>query len=391
METDDVLKHSSGVPCIARRATIPLSLRRANRLAKPSADCEMKFTYTISHFSGHRSLLRCTGYFHPAPSLVGPGYCFERRCGINLISEVGDRGFGVHAECGGDEFRVQRVDEVHQPCDAQRADAVPAAVEDVSEVRARGRGTTSFGAPRDDYMRIEGAKPISVFQAALQDGPGRRVQRHRLRAVAQLHGSSAVVDVVDAQQPCFAAAGGVQQCEHSDERLVRVHCGVSGPAPKQCPADGEGQGGTLDGVGFLGRKLSGWVDEDHPAGLEHGRIVRISPDVGELAVVADTGGRPLGLAVARDGRLLICDIHRGVLALDSESGKLDVLVESVAGRRLQFCSNVTEASDDTIYFTESPATFRTNTSRAPCWRPAAGARGSASTAAGSATTLLEGL
>jgi sugar lactone lactonase YvrE len=97
--------------------------------------------------------------------------------------------------------------------------------------------------------------------------------------------------------------------------------------------------------------------EDIWTGLEDGRIVRISPDAGEPEVVTDTGGRPLGLAVARDGRLLICDTHRGVLALDSESGKLEVLVESVAGRRLQFCSNVTESSDGAIYFTESTSTF----------------------------------
>jgi sugar lactone lactonase YvrE len=92
-------------------------------------------------------------------------------------------------------------------------------------------------------------------------------------------------------------------------------------------------------------------------GVEDGRIVRISPDGGEPAVVADTGGRPLGLAVARDGRLLICDSPRGLLALDPDSGKLDVLVSAVAGRRLQFCSNVTETSTGTIYFTESTSAF----------------------------------
>jgi Adipocyte plasma membrane-associated protein-like, N-terminal len=80
-------------------------------------------------------------------------------------------------------------------------------------------------------------------------------------------------------------------------------------------------------------------------GLEDGRIVRIPPDGGEPTVIADTGGQPLGLHIARDGRVLICDSHRGLLALDSTSGSLDVLVESVAGRRLKFCSNVTETPD----------------------------------------------
>ncbi|MBN3452832.1 MULTISPECIES: SMP-30/gluconolactonase/LRE family protein [Mycolicibacterium] len=91
-------------------------------------------------------------------------------------------------------------------------------------------------------------------------------------------------------------------------------------------------------------------------GLVDGRIVRVSPD-GAAAVVADTGGRPLGLHVARDGRVLICDSHRGLLALDPDTGALSTLVSSVAGRPLMFCSNVTETSDGTIYFTESTSKF----------------------------------
>jgi sugar lactone lactonase YvrE len=92
-------------------------------------------------------------------------------------------------------------------------------------------------------------------------------------------------------------------------------------------------------------------------GLVDGRIVRISPDGSEQAIVANTGGRPLGMHVARDGRVLICDSHRGLLALDPGSGSLTSLVESVDGRPLKFCSNVTETSDGTIYFTESTSAF----------------------------------
>lgn len=93
-------------------------------------------------------------------------------------------------------------------------------------------------------------------------------------------------------------------------------------------------------------------------GLLDGRIVRISPDGGEPTVVADTGGRPLGLHVARDGRVLICDSHRGLLSLDPDSGTLEVLADSVeGGRPLRFCSNVTETDDGTIYFTESTSDF----------------------------------
>ncbi|MBV8930142.1 MAG: SMP-30/gluconolactonase/LRE family protein [Mycobacteriaceae bacterium] len=88
-----------------------------------------------------------------------------------------------------------------------------------------------------------------------------------------------------------------------------------------------------------------------------GRIIRIPADGGEPDVVADTGGRPLGMHVARDGRVLICDSYRGLLALHPDSGKLETLVESIDGRPLKFCSNVTETADGTIYFTESTSAF----------------------------------
>lgn len=91
-------------------------------------------------------------------------------------------------------------------------------------------------------------------------------------------------------------------------------------------------------------------------GLVDGRIVRVSPD-GDTDVVADTGGRPLGLHVARDGRLLVCDSYRGLLALDPGTGALEVLVPDIDGRPLRFCSNVTETEDGTIYFTESTSSF----------------------------------
>src|SRR5277367_7191132 len=92
-------------------------------------------------------------------------------------------------------------------------------------------------------------------------------------------------------------------------------------------------------------------------GVEDGRIVQISPDGGWVQVVADTGGRPLGLAVARDGRLLICDSHRGLLRYDPANGAMETLVAKVGSNALKFCSNVVESSDGTIFFTESTDRF----------------------------------
>ena len=91
-------------------------------------------------------------------------------------------------------------------------------------------------------------------------------------------------------------------------------------------------------------------------GVTDGRIVRIGPD-GDVRVVGQIAGRPLGLAVAHDGRLLICSSPGGLLAMDRATGATEVLVEMVDFRPLTFCSNVVELPDGTIYFTQSTAKF----------------------------------
>ena len=125
-------------------------------------------------------------------------------------------------------------------------------------------------------------------------------------------------------------------------------------------------------------------------GLVDGRIVRVTPE-GAATVAADTGGRPLGMHVARDGRVLICDSHRGLLALDPTTGTLSTLVDSIEGRPLMFCSNVTETSDGTIYFTESTSRFHFEHYQGAILET----RGSGSlfrlTTDGTVTTLVQGL
>lgn len=111
--------------------------------------------------------------------------------------------------------------------------------------------------------------------------------------------------------------------------------GVPGDAPEDVVVDAAGQLWT---------------------GLVDGRIVRIGAD-GVSVVVGTTPGRPLGLAVARDGRLLICTSPGGLVAMDTSTGRVETLVAAVGGRPLQFCSNVVETSDGTLYFTESTSAF----------------------------------
>ncbi|WP_433795442.1 SMP-30/gluconolactonase/LRE family protein [Actinoplanes sp. CA-252034] len=87
-------------------------------------------------------------------------------------------------------------------------------------------------------------------------------------------------------------------------------------------------------------------------GLADGRILRIDPASGDRTVLADTGGRPLGLHPRADGGVLVCDHDRGLLAV-APDGTVEVLVDSVDGRPLTFVSNVVEGADATIWFTSS--------------------------------------
>jgi len=74
-------------------------------------------------------------------------------------------------------------------------------------------------------------------------------------------------------------------------------------------------------------------------------------------VVADTGGRPLGVELLGDGRLLVCDARRGLLAVDPETSAVEVLVDRVAGEPMRFCNNAAVAADGTVYFSDSSRRF----------------------------------
>lgn len=94
------------------------------------------------------------------------------------------------------------------------------------------------------------------------------------------------------------------------------------------------------------------------AGVADGSIVRVDYDTGDVEVLANTGGRPLGLAVLPgDEQLLVCDARCGLLRVDLTAGDVTVLVGEVAGVPLNFASNVVAAPDGTVYFTASTRRF----------------------------------
>lgn len=91
------------------------------------------------------------------------------------------------------------------------------------------------------------------------------------------------------------------------------------------------------------------------SGLKDGRIVRLAIGKDEPEVLADTKGRPLAIAFHPDGRVIICDAHAGLLAMDG-AGKLETLATEEGGVPFRFVDDLDITADgSTIYFTDASA------------------------------------
>ena len=91
-------------------------------------------------------------------------------------------------------------------------------------------------------------------------------------------------------------------------------------------------------------------------GTEDGCIYRIAPDE-TVQWVANTGGRPLGLELLGDDRLLIADADAGLLTMDFSTGVVEPLVTEVEGRRMVFCNNAAVARNTDIWFSDSSRVY----------------------------------
>ncbi|WP_192770462.1 SMP-30/gluconolactonase/LRE family protein [Plantactinospora soyae] len=107
-------------------------------------------------------------------------------------------------------------------------------------------------------------------------------------------------------------------------------------------------------------------------GLADGRLIRLPADDTDPVhegpsrpgaspeVLAETGGRPLGIEIDQEGRLVVCDATHGLLRVDPGTGRLETLVAAgtpVGNAPLRLCNNAAVAGDGSIYFSDSTQRF----------------------------------
>lgn len=92
-------------------------------------------------------------------------------------------------------------------------------------------------------------------------------------------------------------------------------------------------------------------------GTAAGRIVSWPLDGGPATVLAETGGRPLGLHPAPDGALLIADAARGLLRLGVDGDLMVLCDRAVDGSPLVFADDLDVASDGTVWFSDASTRF----------------------------------
>ncbi|GAA3758508.1 SMP-30/gluconolactonase/LRE family protein [Plantactinospora mayteni] len=131
---------------------------------------------------------------------------------------------------------------------------------------------------------------------------------------------------------------------------ARQHSGTH-PMPPLRLHPVPGQGPEDVAVDSAGRIYTGLVD---------GRLVRLPTDRTGARVVAETGGRPLGVEVDGDDRLVVCDASRGLLRVDPETARISTLVAAgtvVGSAPLRVCNNAAVAGDGSIWFSDSSQRF----------------------------------
>ena len=104
------------------------------------------------------------------------------------------------------------------------------------------------------------------------------------------------------------------------------------------------EGPAVDRAGNL------WVTD-----IPFGRLIRIAPD-GTWSLSAEYDGEPNGLAFHRDGRAILADHRRGLVAVDTATGAATTLLGRVRREGFKGLNDLTFDSQGNLYFTDQGQT-----------------------------------
>lgn len=110
-------------------------------------------------------------------------------------------------------------------------------------------------------------------------------------------------------------------------------------------AEGLGVGPEAVTVDMQGTAYSGLLD---------GRVFKVDV-AGTVTQLANTGGRPLGVALDKDGALWVADAKKGLLKI--ENGAVTVMSTEADGLPFGFTDDVDIAPDGAVYFTDASSKF----------------------------------
>jgi sugar lactone lactonase YvrE len=91
-------------------------------------------------------------------------------------------------------------------------------------------------------------------------------------------------------------------------------------------------------------------------GTLSGAVLSMNPDGTDIRTVANTGGRPLGMAFDSDGQLVVADATKGLLMVGTD-GSVAVLADHVGADPIVFADAVVVAENGRMYFTDATRRF----------------------------------
>ena len=239
--------------------------------------------------------------------------------------------------------------------------AESSAIDHYVDIAPLGDRLSAVSCPVDVVYGLDDRRVAPAAMALSATGPGRRAYPLSHEGHGAPWSSAGAVAAVIRDE---AIPGAPITAPHRPSPTLRPRRWTPPPTPARA---GRSEG-VVPLTGFRRVELPGRGPEDVRldaegrilTGVEDGRILRVTlhdDAPATVETVADTGGRPLGIAVVDERTLLVCDSERGLLQVDVDSGDVTVLVAEIDGEPVNFVSNVVRARSGRIYFTTSTRRF----------------------------------